>query len=119
VSSVQVHSVLEDDSELGNYAIGESFFTHEYADSAATYIAYFASHRQGATTLKNNARGIFRVEASVSFVARNKSPVIRMMPVRSHALWCTAPRYSWRLSRTLDGRRWLHRAADRAARAPL
>lgn len=63
--TLRIHSTLEDDSALGNYAIGESFFTHEYADAAETYVAYFRSNRQNDLSYLNNARGIFRVEAQV------------------------------------------------------
>jgi hypothetical protein len=63
--TLRIHSTLEDDSALGNYAIGESFFTHEYTDIEQTYVAYFRSHRQNDLNYRNNARGIFRVEAQV------------------------------------------------------
>jgi hypothetical protein len=63
--TLRIHSTLEDDSALGNYAIGESFFTHEYADVDETYVAYFRSNRQNDLDFRNNARGIFRVEAQV------------------------------------------------------
>ena len=77
---LDVHTALDDDSVLGNYALVRSAFYHAYPNADQLYTAFFTGRGQPEDFM-NNPQVLFRVETTIDLTMRNKSPVIRPHPV--------------------------------------